>query len=196
MDSEVNYWVELCDDDPNGQKRRYNKVNPEAMIGKEYGSWMVVGPCVINGGIPYIACVCSCGQIRNVKVYSLLDNASKSCGCKTGKNPEITSTKRTEYFDRRFGRVAPDIKLGYRDEELSNKKYKEDADKLLADKGVTDSTHPKVVIEYRMRVGDGWLPWDYYGTIPESAVEELINKKDDRYQYRVNELRSMRQRKR
>lgn len=42
----------------------------------------------------YLECVCDCGHVKNVNVYSLTSGKSKSCGCKSKLLANQTREKR------------------------------------------------------------------------------------------------------
>lgn len=52
---------------------------------------MIYGPPKIKeNGIIYYPCLCDCGVIKEVRVYSLIDGKSRSCGC---LSKEITAKR-------------------------------------------------------------------------------------------------------
>lgn len=57
----------------------HNKIKIEQLIGKQFGSWTVLG---LSGKPRYVTCRCECGTVRNVEAYSLTSGASTNCGCK------------------------------------------------------------------------------------------------------------------
>lgn len=57
-----------------------NKAKREAMIGKRFGEWTVMGYLGAFGGATRYDCLCSCGVRSNVAAQSLQHGKSKSCG--------------------------------------------------------------------------------------------------------------------
>jgi hypothetical protein len=51
------------------------------IIGKRYGKWVVKGQVESRKGSIYYACVCDCGQKKEVAAISLRNGNSTSCGC-------------------------------------------------------------------------------------------------------------------
>ena len=51
-------------------------------IGQTFNEWTILEYIGKRKNNPYVKCKCSCGTIKEVALYSITNNKSKSCGCK------------------------------------------------------------------------------------------------------------------
>lgn len=63
------------------------------MIGMVWGEWVVIGSSQKGG---YVQCQCRCGVIRDVRVSTLKDGTSKSCGHINKKPIKVTKKEKVK----------------------------------------------------------------------------------------------------
>jgi len=65
--------------------------NIEHLIGKKFYYYTIIGECDVftktNNKLRGVICKCDCGNIKNIKLASILSGNTKSCGCLSKINP-------------------------------------------------------------------------------------------------------------
>ena len=56
-----------------------NRINFNSYIGKTINGWTILD--FYKKDKPYFKCECSCGTIKDVNAYNIINNKSKDCGC-------------------------------------------------------------------------------------------------------------------
>jgi len=91
------------------------------MVGKKFGRWIVIEIAYKINGYLYLKCECTCGSIRNVIIYSLLNGRSRSCGCwkkeerKNRKTHRMSGTRFFRIWCEARSRCSKDYDDGYKD---------------------------------------------------------------------------------
>lgn len=76
--------------------------------------WTVIEePCLINNKY-FAKCQCSCGTVRYVLIYSLLNNISKSCGCAQGELGKLHRVPDSDILGKKFGKLTAIQKVNNR----------------------------------------------------------------------------------
>ncbi len=68
--------------------------------GDRYNRWTIVKE--VQGNRRTFECQCDCGTIKNVRLYSLINNISKSCGCLISETQKKIRTKHGRYGTREY----------------------------------------------------------------------------------------------
>lgn len=62
----------------------------DAIIGRRFGSWVVVRDSAVGGTDRRVTCRCDCGNSRSVSLKNLLRGQSRSCGrCTSARHEEL-----------------------------------------------------------------------------------------------------------
>lgn len=64
--------------DANRKGPLYNNAD---LSGKDFGFWRAKEKSGIKNGTQMYTCICKCGTIKDISVYSLINGTSTSCGC-------------------------------------------------------------------------------------------------------------------
>lgn len=75
-------------------------------VGERFGLWVVSDQPVQVGRVWHLPCHCDCGTDRLVRVHSLIDGRSTSCGC---AKPSIMRQKLGMTFEQRRQQVLANI---------------------------------------------------------------------------------------
>lgn len=100
------------------RKEFSNEIDYTQYIGQIYTRWKVIEFVEIKDRAAIVRCLCECGTIRKVKLRSLKNGTSKSCGCfkQIIKNYDLSDAERTNQRDkRRFKESEIKIKILSRD---------------------------------------------------------------------------------
>jgi hypothetical protein len=87
-DKKHTYVNRLRKDSTSATNKRQSTLIDEIKTNK-YGEWLITGDAIVNGNS--IRCICSCGVQKNIAVYDLISNKTKSCGCSATKNSKETN---------------------------------------------------------------------------------------------------------
>lgn len=91
------------------------------LIGKKFNRLTVIEEGEKRGNFQYYLCRCECGEIKNVRMYDLLNNATKSCGC-LRRETILTQSKTHGMSGTRFYNIWSDMKQ--RCQNKNNVNYK------------------------------------------------------------------------
>lgn len=61
------------------------------IINQKFDRWTAINFAFIKKNVPYWECLCDCGNIKFISVYSLIKGKSKSCGCLRKDFPNRTT---------------------------------------------------------------------------------------------------------
>lgn len=73
------------------------KTKPESLVGRTFGSLLVVAVGSMINGKTHMVCACSCGKETTATVGHLVDGRRLSCGCAKNGNPKHGKRRTKEY---------------------------------------------------------------------------------------------------